>query len=163
MVFARTQAAGRNLSEQFRRGRVNKRYIALVTGQIPDSGAIALPLSRDPSHIGRRRASRTATGGAATTKYVVLHRTQDYTVVELEPLTGRTHQIRAHLSAIGAPILGDKLYGGAVSVLGARIDRCLLHARSLQLLHPTTGAMFRLEAPFPKDMTPFLGLISGGQ
>jgi 23S rRNA pseudouridine1911/1915/1917 synthase len=155
IVFARTKAAARDLAEQFRNGKVEKRYWAIVAGTIADEGVIDLPISKDPSHLGRRRATKQAHGQPAITKYRVLHRGAVFTVLELTPSTGRSHQIRAHLSAVGTPIVGDKLYGGSMAA-GYAVQRCLLHARSLSFRHPVTGRAFQIEAPAPADMKAFL-------
>jgi len=143
-LFGKTAQATRELAAEFREGRVKKRYLAVVTASLPDRGEIDLPLSRDPSRPGRWRASRRANGIEAFTRWEVVSRSGRVTRVALHPETGRTHQLRAHLTALGAPIAGDRLYGGA-----ADAPRCLLHAERL------TIEKVVIEAPMPDDLRSF--------
>ncbi len=154
-VFGKTQQATSGLAAQFREGTAKKRYLAVAGPGLPESGTIDLPISKDPSRPGRYRASRAANGIPALTHFRVLHRAPDHTLVELLPQTGRTHQLRAHLTALGAPIAGDERYGGARTLGAEPIARCLLHAQALQLIHPVTGAPLLLEAPVPEDLARF--------
>lgn len=155
-VFGKTPQATTALAEEFREGRARKRYLAAVGPvALPARGTIELPLSKDPSRPGRWRATRAANGIPALTEYRVLHAGADFCLVELLPQTGRTHQLRAHLTALGAPILGDKRYGGAAQAGGIEAPRCLLHAQALELGHPRTGAPVRFEAPIPEDLARF--------
>jgi 23S rRNA pseudouridine1911/1915/1917 synthase len=141
VVFGKTPQATSELAAAFREGRAKKTYVAIVTAaELPDRGEIDLPLSKDPSRPGRWRATRKANGIEALTRFEVVARGAR-TVVALFPETGRTHQLRAHLAALGAPIAGDVLYGGSRDA-----PRCLLHARRLEL----DGKVF--EAPLPDDM-----------
>lgn len=151
-VFGKTPAATSALAGQFREGSARKRYLAAAGSGLPDSGEISLPISPDPSRPGRYRASATANGVPAETAYRVLSRGADHVLVALFPRTGRTHQLRAHLTALGAPIAGDARYGGAPTVGGAPAGRCLLHAQALQLAHPSSGAPLLLQAPVPEDL-----------
>ncbi len=143
-VFGKSAEATRELAAEFREGRVTKQYLAAVTAALPDRGEIELPLSRDPSRPGRWRASRRANGLDAFTRYEVVSRGARATLVALFPKTGRTHQLRAHLAALGAPIAGDRLYGGSEA------GRCLLHAARLHLLK------LAIEAPMPDDLRAFI-------
>lgn len=155
-VFGKTPQATTALAEEFREGRARKRYLAAVGPvALPARGTIELPLSKDPSRPGRWRATRAANGIPALTEYRVLYAGKDFCLVELLPQTGRTHQLRAHLTALGAPILGDKRYGGATRAGGLEAPRCLLHARTLALGHPRTGGPVRFEAPVPEDLARF--------
>ncbi|HEX8437764.1 RluA family pseudouridine synthase [Archangium sp.] len=155
-VFGKTPEATTALAEEFREGRARKRYLAVVGPvELPAQGVIDLPLSKDPSRPGRWRATRAANGIPALTEYRVLHAGADFCLVELLPQTGRTHQLRAHLTALGAPILGDKRYGGAAQAGGIPAPRCLLHAQALELAHPHTGQSVRFEAPVPEDLARF--------
>ncbi len=142
-VFGKDARATSRLAAAFREGRAKKEYLAVTTAGLPERGTIDLPLSRDPSRKGRWRATRSANGLEALTHYV---RTGAgaFSLVALFPQTGRTHQLRAHLAALGHPIVGDELYGGAPG------PRCLLHARRLELEGLT------MEAPVPADFGPFL-------
>ncbi|MBS1150822.1 MAG: Ribosomal large subunit pseudouridine synthase [Myxococcaceae bacterium] len=143
-IFGKTPEATRALAEEFREGRAKKRYLAVTAPGLPPTGEIDLPLSRDPSRPGRWRASKAFGGIDAVTQYVRLKANDTFATVELFPLTGRTHQLRAHLAGIGFPIRGDKLYGGSPDV------RCLLHAQRLEVLGRT------FEAPVPADLAGYL-------
>lgn len=155
-VFGKTREATSALAAEFREGHAKKKYVAVVGGELPEHGRIDWPLSKDPSRVGRWRASRTANGLSAATRYERVLTGEGYTVVALYPETGRTHQLRAHLRALGAPILGDQLYEGAPGAAGISAPRCLLHAESLTLHHPSTGAWITWTAPLPEDLRRFI-------
>ena len=134
MVLALTRAAERSLARQFQTRRVGKRYIAVVAGVVADDrGQIALPLRKDMErkyvHIVDRQQGR-----EAVTRFAVIERQGNRTRVLLEPLTGRSHQLRVHMQAMGHPICGDPLYGDARSA-----PRLMLHAESIAFQHPATG------------------------
>jgi 23S rRNA pseudouridine1911/1915/1917 synthase len=154
-VFGKTPRATSALAADFREGVARKRYLAATGPGLPPSGFVDLPLSRDPSRPGRWRATRAANGVPAETDFRTLHAGGAFCLVELLPRTGRTHQLRAHLTALGAPILGDARYGGAEEAGGLPAPRCLLHAQALEVRHPRTGRPLRLEAPVPGDLQRF--------
>ncbi|NMO19472.1 RluA family pseudouridine synthase [Pyxidicoccus fallax] len=154
-VFGKTAAATSALAAEFREGRARKRYLAATGPGLPPSGTVDLPLSKDPSRPGRWRATRAANGVPALTDFRTLYEGPEFCVVELLPQTGRTHQLRAHLTALGAPILGDSRYGGAAKAGGVEASRCLLHAQALELGHPRTGKALRVEASVPEDLMRF--------
>ncbi len=154
-VFGKTPQATTALAGQFREGQARKRYLAATGPGLAPSGTVDLPLSKDPSRPGRWRASRAANGVSALTEFFTLYAGEEFCLVELLPRTGRTHQLRAHLTALGAPILGDARYGGAARAAGLLAARCLLHAQALELSHPRTGAPVRFEAPVPEDLRAF--------
>ncbi|RKI35600.1 RluA family pseudouridine synthase [Corallococcus sp. AB004] len=154
-VFGKTPAATSALAEAFREGTARKRYLAATGPGLPAGGTVDLPLSKDPSRPGRWRATRAANGVPAWTDYRTLFAGEAFSLVELLPRTGRTHQLRAHLTALEHPILGDSRYGGEGSAGGLMAPRCLLHAHALELGHPRTGQPLRLEAPVPDDMRAF--------
>lgn len=164
-VFGKTAEATSALAAEFREGRARKRYVAATGPGLPPSGTVDLPLSKDPSRPGRWRATRAANGVPALTDFRTLHHGElrarveragpEFSVVELLPHTGRTHQLRAHLTALGSPILGDARYGGAPRAGGVEAARCLLHAQALELGHPSTGQVLRVEAPVPEDLLRF--------
>lgn len=154
-VFGKTARATTALAAEFREGRARKRYLAATGPGLPPSGTVELPLSRDPSRPGRWRASRAAHGVPALTGFRTLYAGPEFCLVELLPRTGRTHQLRAHLTALGAPILGDTRYGGAARAGGLSAPRCLLHAQALELAHPRTGRPLCLESPVPEDLRRF--------
>ena len=159
MVVARTPAAYLGLSEAFAERRVGKRYLAIVYGAPrPAAGRIDRPLGRHPRD--RKRMTVRADGRAAVTDYRVLDSEHGLSVLELELLTGRTHQIRVHLKEIRHPLVGDPVYGEARwrdqppvrrAVL-KRFERPALHAWRLELEHPSSGASLRFTAPPPEDL-----------
>ncbi len=155
-VFGKSSEATSALAASFREGLATKVYLAVVTGPLPERGTVDLPLSKDPSRPGRYRASRTANGVPALTDFVRLAQTEGFSLVELHPKTGRTHQLRAHLTSLGCPIAGDERYGGAKKVGGLAAPRCLLHAFSLSLPHPDPAAApLLVRAPIPADLAVF--------
>lgn len=154
-VFGKTSQATSALAGEFREGHARKRYLAATGPGLPPSGTVDLPLSKDPSRPGRWRATRAANGVSAETDFRTLYASGDFCLVELLPRTGRTHQLRAHLTALGAPILGDARYNGAPAAGGLPAPRCLLHAQALELHHPGTGQLLRLESPVPEDLQRF--------
>ncbi|HEV7915229.1 MAG TPA: RluA family pseudouridine synthase [Albitalea sp.] len=146
MLMARGAAAQRLLGIAFARREVHKRYVAVVQGRLAaDRGEIDLPLLADWPNRPRQKVD-TVAGKASLTRYRVLADggPAGTSRLELEPITGRSHQLRVHLLAIGHPIVGDALYGPGGG------DRLLLHACELALLHPASGAPLRLhsEPPF---------------
>lgn len=145
MVFARGAAMQRRLSQMFREREVSKRYIAIVSGKLKqEAGEIALPLISDWPNRPKQMVDH-AQGKPSLTRYRLLDMDNGNSRVELEPVTGRTHQLRLHLAAIGHPILGDALYGD-----GSSAPRLLLHAASLAFKHPVSGEPlnFASLAPF---------------
>ena len=154
MVVAKNQPALLNLSAQFKDRQVKKTYLALVKGEIsPKSGAIEAPIGRDPGH--RQRMAVTSGGRPARTGYRVLRVIGGYSLLELRPETGRTHQIRVHLAAIGHPVVGDATYGGRE----AFAPRQFLHARSLAFRLPSSGQPVSFTADLPADLTAVLDYL----
>lgn len=147
LIMARGPAAQRELSRQFHDRQVVKRYLAVVAGcPADDSGRIDLPLRKDFDHPPRHMVDPKY-GRPAVTQWRVVERGFDRTLVELTPLTGRSHQLRIHLQAIGHPILGDKLYAPP-DVLAMAV-RLMLHASQLALAHPATAAPLEFISPCP--------------
>lgn len=146
---ARTQAA---LIEQMKQHEIIKRYQALVEGIVSvDSGSIDAPIGRDPRH--RQQMAVTATGSReARTHFQVLERFQRHTLLLLQLETGRTHQIRVHLKAIGHPVVGDSVYGSGNMRGIHSLKRQFLHAFQLIFTHPSTGQILELKAPLPEDL-----------
>jgi 23S rRNA pseudouridine1911/1915/1917 synthase len=150
IIVAKNLRAQRVLSRAFRDRRVSKSYIAIVTGVIePDSGEINAPIGSDPETWPHWQVL--ATGREAVTKFIVLRRFASYTLVELTPRTGRTHQLRIHCAFLGHPIVGDLIYGDGNESAIQRFELIhhLLHARSLRFTHPATGDEMLIEAPVP--------------
>lgn len=150
LLVARTDAAHRALAGQFAARTVEKTYLALAEGRLAaDSGRITLPITRDPVHRTRMTA-RLDRGREALTTYRVLQRFEKFTYLEIRIGTGRTHQIRAHLAAIGHPVAGDRLYGAKPA------PRIFLHAWRIAFVSPATGQPVDLEAPLPAELRQWL-------
>lgn len=150
LLFAFGKEMQRQLSIHFAQRRIDKRYVAVVAGQpVAASGTIDLPLAADWPRRPRQKVDRLA-GKPARTRYQVLQHdaAADTTRLALWPETGRTHQLRLHLQAIGHPIIGDLLYGGGATP--GQPQRLLLHAEHLALVHPASGQTmhFSSAAPF---------------
>ena len=164
ILVAKNEKARRALQRQFKERQVHKAYLALLEGHLhPAWGRIEAAVGRDPHH--RQRMSVQTGGREAVTEYHVLeqfaHRVGlaagEYTMIEAEPLTGRTHQIRVHLASIGHPVVGDGVYGRRRTSLP--VSRQFLHARRLGFKHPTTGQRLELEAPLPEELAAVLDLL----
>ncbi|MBF0356273.1 MAG: RluA family pseudouridine synthase [Alphaproteobacteria bacterium] len=155
LVLGRTARAASRLAEAFKQRKAHKIYWALVVGcPKPHEGVIDAPLAKRPGRLGEKMDIDEEEGLQAITHYRVQdHAGNQVAWLELEPLTGRTHQLRVHTAALGCPILGDGKYGGAEAFLqGSGISRKLhLHARSLELPQPG-GKTLRVEAPLPEHM-----------
>jgi 23S rRNA pseudouridine1911/1915/1917 synthase len=156
LVFGKLPKATSHLAAQFREGTSKKRYLAVVEPGLPHKGLIDLPISKDPSRPGRYRATLRAHGVKAVTVYRVLGQGQGVCLVALFPRTGRTHQLRAHLTALDHPILGDLRYGGAPRAGALEAGRCLLHAHGLWIRHPRDESPMALLAPILPDLEPFV-------
>lgn len=165
MIVARNDVAHRVLGEQFRSRAVKKTYIALLHGRLArDAGTIDRPITRDPQRRTRMTA-RLAHGRAAQTDWRVLLRLGNFTLVEAQPRTGRTHQIRAHFVATGHPLVGDTLYGAPrqVRVGGASLKplgRVFLHAARLSFAHPRTGVSIEARAPLDPGLRNYLNELA---
>ena len=150
MVVAKHDDAHRALSEMFRLHQVRRAYLALVRGSVAhDRFRIEAPLGRERARI----RVRAATGKEAATEVEVRERLRRSALVEARPRTGRTHQIRVHLSSVGHPILGDRKYGGGGSdaaTLG--LTRPFLHSWRIAFEHPITGEWIEREDPLPPDL-----------
>jgi 23S rRNA pseudouridine1911/1915/1917 synthase len=146
-VIAKNDSAREYLAAQFKNRTVNKRYLVLVKGRLsPEQGVIEAPIGRDPHR--RRRMAVVESGKQATTQYQVREYLDNYTLVEVSPLTGRTHQIRVHLSAIGCPVVGDSTYG----TRSAHLDRQFVHAYCLGFRLPSTKVYQEFSSPLAADL-----------
>ncbi|WP_422485275.1 RluA family pseudouridine synthase [Gudongella sp. DL1XJH-153] len=153
IVFAKNPYGHQQLAGQMEKGSIEKKYLAVVHGIVKsDSGLIDLPLGKHEDGI---RQTVRKDGLQALTKYRVMERMQDSTLLELELVTGRTHQIRVHLSHIGHPIMGDNLY----SEMEAPIDRQALHAYSLSFYTPRSGECVNIKTDMPEDMKKLIRLL----
>ena len=146
LLAARTGEAWRALREAFSGRQVDKRYLAVVTGPVADEGEIDLPLRHRGDHVEPAMAGG---GREALTDFRVLSRAGDASLLEVRIHTGVLHQIRAHLAAIGAPVLGDTDYGGRPL---PGLDRFFLHAARLGFSHPATGSRLEITAPLPDEL-----------
>jgi len=176
VVFARNVPASRILAEQFRVHTTHRRYLALVAGRV-NAGTIRMRLIRDRGD-GRRGSSDTEEGKEAITHVApVEHFGNDYTLVECRLETGRTHQIRIHMTETGHPVCGDRVYTAAhrtgprrkggrdeAAALGQLLEECraprvMLHAAELGFVHPVSGETLRFTSPLPADMRKVLAAL----
>lgn len=164
MIIAKTNTTHTEISHQFKQREIEKTYIALVWGIIEeDEGEINTPIGRS---IGDRRKMSvfSAKPRESTTSFRVQERFNDFTLLELKPKTGRTHQIRIHLASIGHPVIGDAIYGGkkripssSLNNIENRIKRQFLHAHKLKFYHPELKKFMEFQVPLPEDMQYVIG------
>ena len=168
MVIARNEKSQKYLVEQLQSHTVVREYSVIVYGHMISGGSVNDPIGRDPKD--RIKQTVSSSGKDATTHYRVIDRFKSHTHVKAILETGRTHQIRVHLSHIGYPLLGDLMYGGRVrfpkkaseilkeSLLGFK--RQALHSKKLTLNHPSTGELMSWKAPLPDDMVELLAILN---
>ncbi len=171
LLIARTREAAIILKRAFAKRRVRKRYVALVHGRLDGDGAIDLPLGLDVGGPVRVKMRVRDDGLPARTRYRALRHFAAHTLVECFPETGRQHQIRAHLDAIGHPIVGDKLYPDPTifaeyqdhgfDAIRDRVPlaRHALHASTLWFPHPLTGETIEVASPLPRDFQSFMSSL----
>jgi 23S rRNA pseudouridine1911/1915/1917 synthase len=147
LVVCKTDLAHKKLSAQLKAHSIKRVYEAIAIGRIKESGEITFPIGRDNKNR-KKMSIRSKNPRNAYTKFKVISQSDKYTYLSLELMTGRTHQIRVHLSAIGHPILGDVTYGPAKSPVSGLIGQCL-HAKILGFEHPVTGEYMEFSAPTP--------------
>ncbi len=170
MIVTKHEAAQWKIAKQFEDRQTQKTYLAIIHGT-PDLDAdrIDAPLAVHPQ-IREKYAVRPEIGKEAVTYYEVLEAFRGFSLLKLSPKTGRTHQIRVHLSHIKHPIVADDMYGGKLvypwqladaeqAVEEPVISRCALHAFSIEFRHPTTNEMVKFEAPLPADMQHLLDML----
>ncbi len=152
MVIARTIEAQTDLVRQMQARTVKRFYQALVRGSVERGGTVDAPISRHPTQ--RTKMAVVKTGKPARTHYRIVERFIDCTLVECALETGRTHQIRVHMTSIGHPLVGDPVYGGGASRIpkGPEFHRQALHARRLGLVHPASGKPMLWKSNMPEDM-----------
>jgi 23S rRNA pseudouridine955/2504/2580 synthase len=160
LLLAKKRSALTALHQMLRTGEVEKRYLVLVKGKwINQKQSVMLPLHKYVTSSGERRVTVNKGGKVAHTLFFLLQNWQEFSLLEAELKTGRTHQIRAHLAHLGFPILGDTKYGDFTlnRKLAMRgLKRMFLHAYKLVVNHPISGAALRLEAPLPVDLQQFI-------
>jgi 23S rRNA pseudouridine1911/1915/1917 synthase len=170
LLVAKTDLAHRSLSKQIKDRQVKRSYVALVHGVVKqDEGFVQEKIGRHPVHRKKMAVIKQAglKSREALTFYKVLRRFKDYSLLELQLKTGRTHQIRVHMSHIGHPLVGDTTYGKkglAPSPEQSRgVEGQLLHAQIIGFTHPRTGEYLEFSAPMPDEMTEAIRTLSKGQ
>ncbi|HZU08326.1 MAG TPA: RluA family pseudouridine synthase [Pseudacidobacterium sp.] len=173
IIVARNDTTHLKLAEMFSRRQIRKTYIALVHGHLKqDTGTINAAISRDLLRRTRMTTRRTTGGRTAISHYEVMERMESrfgkFTLVRVRIETGRTHQIRVHMAAIGHPIVGDTLYGAPARIAvpsrgkeaeSVALHRNFLHAAELAFAHPRTGKLLELSAPIPEELKKFLAQL----
>ena len=168
MVVAKNDLAHRELTRQFHDREVEKEYVALAWGQVHAGRRIDLPVGRDPVHR-EKMSTRARHARSAATRITRARDLGGVSLLFVAIATGRTHQIRVHLSAIGHPIVGDRTYGGVRHRMPAslraveRLERPFLHAMRLAFTHPREGRRMEFEAPLPADLLEVLETLEANQ
>lgn len=158
LIIAKNDEAHLNMSNQIKDREVKKIYYALVRGVVPENEAtINMPIGR--SSKDRKKMAVTKDGKEAITHFKVIERFPKYTLLEVKIDTGRTHQIRVHLSEIGYPVVGDEVYSNGKNEFG--VHGQLLHAKSLDFKHPITEKQMHLEAELPEEFSNVLKRLRG--
>lgn len=151
LVVAKNNNAHLELSRQFAEHAIKRKYIAIVKGRVEfDEDVIELPIGRHPTKRNNMAVSFTEKTKYAKTYYRTLRRTGNFSLLELKPFTGRTHQLRVHLAFLGYPILGDDKYGK-----NNEFERLALHAQSIGFRHPRTGKFINFTCQVPREFTEF--------
>ena len=149
LVVCKNDKAHQSLSEQLKVHSIRRIYVAIVHGNIKeDSGTVNAPIGRHPTDR-KKMSTHCKNGRDAVTHYKVLERFGDYTYIQCELETGRTHQIRVHMASIGHPLVGDEVYGPKKCPFKG-LQGQTLHARTLGIIHPTTGKYLEVNAPLPE-------------
>ena len=160
LIVCKNDKAHNALAEQLKEHSITRKYRAIVCGNLKeDEGTVDAPLGRHPQD--RKKMAIVRTGGKrAVTHYRVLERFGNYTYIECQLETGRTHQIRVHMASLGHPLLGDEVYGRVKSPF--KLEGQTLHAMVLGFIHPTTGEYMEFEAPLPEYFEKLLGKLRRG-
>ncbi len=149
VIVAKNKLVAAKMAQLLQTGRIEKQYVAVLCGSLEeDKGKIDRPICRVAESIIIRRCCEKGQGDEALTRYRVLYRNKDHTIVLASPITGRTHQLRVHFASLGHPIVGDTLYGQACD----EINRQALHAVRLCFPHPITEGMLDVRCQLPEDM-----------
>ena len=167
LIVAKKRSALTRLHDMFREGKIAKRYLALVKGRwMNPQQHVRLPLHKYMTEEGERRVAVSREGKEAHSIVRLVARWQNFSLVEVELKTGRTHQIRVHLAHLGFPLAGDDKYGDFAlnkDLQKAGLKRMFLHAAHLKLAHPLTGVPLELEAPLPQDLRDFLNRLDANE
>ena len=160
LIVCKNDKAHNALAEQLKEHSITRKYRAIVCGNLKDDeGTVDAPLGRHPQD--RKKMAIVCTGGKrAVTHYRVLERFGNYTYIECQLETGRTHQIRVHMASLGHPLLGDEVYGRVKSPF--KLEGQTLHAMVLGFIHPTTGEYMEFEAPLPEYFEKLLEKLRRG-
>jgi 23S rRNA pseudouridine1911/1915/1917 synthase len=158
LIAAKTLAAHQKLIEMFSKRLIEKLYLAVCCGR-PTGGVIRAPIGRHPVH--RKEMAVLSDGREASTELQLAAFNDQFSLLLIRPLTGRTHQIRVHLKHIGCPILGDLVYGNERLNRTSDPGRQLLHAYRLSFEHPITGDLLKLSAPIPDDFQSWMRRLCG--
>ena len=154
VVFAKCEYIQEQLIKQMEKNKFEKQYIAIVEGNFDNkSGIINEPISRKENSIIERCVN--SSGAPSITEYEVLENLDNFSIIQCKLKTGRTHQIRVHMSYIGHPLLGDDLYGGNID----QINRQALHCNKISFIHPVTNIKLNFEASIPDDMNKIIQII----
>ena len=157
LVLAKTVAAYHGLVAQLAAHEVTREYLAIVHGRAARTeGRVDAPIGRDPHHRQRMAIRPDGQGRRAVTRFRVIERFDDFTLVRCRLETGRTHQIRVHLASLGHPVAGDAVYGPGRSGLAADLEGVALHAARLVFAHPVTRERMEFSAPLPPRLARFL-------
>ena len=152
LVAAKNNQSHMGLAEQFAEHSIRRVYVAIVQGRVNfDENVIDMSIGRHPQSRKKMAAGFGSNPKSARTHYRTLKRTAEYSVVELHPFTGRTHQLRVHLAFLGHPILGDAKYGKQ-----ATFPRLALHAKVLGFVHPVSGSFIEFDSPLPKEFKAYM-------
>lgn len=162
LIFAKTQKAYKWLVKEFKSRDIDKAYLALVDGQPPTpTGRIEAPIIRDPNVRTRMAVGLRGQGKPAVTEYFTIENFENHTYLEAHPITGRTHQIRVHLSYLGTPVVGDSLYGFRKP--SVELDRFFLHARKLSIRLPGNRGQQTFEASLPAELQIVLDTLKSNE
>lgn len=157
IIICKNDEAHRKIAQQLKEHSITRKYRAIVYGRImEEEGTVNAPIGRHPTDR-KKMAINEKNGKPAVTHYKVLERVDKYTYIECQLETGRTHQIRVHMTSIGHPLLGDEVYGNAKCPF--KLEGQTLHAMTIGFIHPTTGEYVEYEAPLPEYFEHLLQIL----
>lgn len=157
LIICKNDEAHRSIAEQLKEHSITRKYRAIVHGRITkEEGTVNAPIGRHPTDR-KKRAVNEKNGKPAVTHYRVLERFEKYTYIECQLETGRTHQIRVHMTSLGHPLLGDEVYGNVKSPF--KLEGQTLHAMTIGFVHPATGEYMEFEAPLPEYFVHLLQIL----